>query len=66
MHYIRANNTSSNPSRRHPPKQHGRRHPINWDRLRDIIRREHRLITAVDPRSSRVRPTLSLVQWSER
>ena len=62
MHYIRANNPSSNSSRRHRPKQHA----IDWDRLRDTISREHRLITAVDPRSPRVRPSLSPVQWGVR
>lgn len=31
-----------------------------WDRIRDAVRREHRLIAALDPRSPRIRPTLAL------
>jgi len=29
-----------------------------WARIREEIRREHRLIAALDPRSPRIRPTL--------
>ena len=47
-------------------KQNPHRSSIDWDRLRDTSSREHRLITAVDPRSPRVRPSLSLVQWGVR
>jgi hypothetical protein len=30
-----------------------------WDRMRDAIAREHRLVMAADPRSPRIRPTVA-------
>ena len=51
-----AGTPGTRPPRRHQPK-HGRR--FSWDRLRDRIAREHRLIAAADPRSPRVRPTVA-------
>jgi hypothetical protein len=67
LHYIVANHPLSNSTRRHPPKQRGRRYSTDaWDRIRDQISREHRLLALVDPRSPRIRPTLAPVQWSVR
>jgi hypothetical protein len=67
MFYIIANNPLSNSTRRHPPKQHGRRYSAEaWDGIRDQISREHRVLAAADPRSPWIKPSLSPVQWSVR
>jgi hypothetical protein len=51
------------PFRRQATSRPKKRPDDFWARLAEAISREHRVIEARDPRSSRIVPTLAIVGW---